>query len=154
MANDPLSSSFAVVSVHGDLTFFTSLRQQGEANQAPLLFYRAWEECLELQVMDKETWVAEVLSRMSLLPWRYEIGMHNGDQAVGGVIIGPDEDIHVGPCLSVYAQYVLPEYRNRGTSMRCMRMAERAAIHFGYKVLAYTHRVGDWRYETIYRRLP
>ena len=154
MGSDPLSSSFAHVSDHGDLKFFTSRRNYREAVQAPLLFYRAWDEFLELQVLDKETWVANTLSRLSLLPWRFEIGMHNGDQAVGGIILGPDEDIHVGPCLSVYAQYVLPEYRNRGTSLRCMRLAEQAAITYGYTVLAYTHRVRDWRYETIYRRLP
>lgn len=153
MVNGLSSSSFDLVSDHGDIKFFTSHRAQGEDVQAPLLFYRAWEEFIELRVMDKETWVAETLSRLSLLPWRYEIGMHNGDQGVGGILLGPDEDIHVGPCLSVYAQYVLPEYRNRGISLRCMRLAVRAAIDFGYKVLAYTHRVHDWRYETIYRRL-
>ena len=153
MDSDLLSSSFALVSDHGDLKFFSSRRDKHEAVQAPELFIRAWDECLELQVVDKETWIASSLSRLALLPWRFEIGMHNGAHTVGGVILGPDEDIHVGPCLSVYAQYVLPEYRNRGTSLHCMRLAERIAKMLGYKVLAYTHRVKDWRYETIYRRL-
>ena len=153
MDNALSSSSFNLVSVDRGLAFFTSYRNKGEAVQAPELFTRAWDECIELQVMDKEAWVANTLSRLAQFDWRFEIGMHNGTHTVGGIILAADEDIHVGPCLSVFAQYVLPEYRNRGVSMRCMRLAEQAAKDLGYKVLAYTHRMGDWRYSTTYRRL-
>jgi GNAT superfamily N-acetyltransferase len=147
------SNSFDLVSVHGDLNFICTYRKAREAVQAPELFLRAWDECLELQVVDKEAWVASALHRLTLFDWRYEIGMHNGLHTVGGIVLAPDDDIHVGPCLSVFAQYVMPEYRNRGVSLRCMRLAERAAKDLGYNTLAYTHRLGDWRYETIYRRL-
>lgn len=154
MVNAVLSNSFNLVSVHDGLNFICTYRKAREAVQAPELFYRAWDECLELQVVDREAWVASALNRLTLFDWRYEIGMHTGKQTVGGIVLAPDDDIHVGPCLSVFAQYVMPEYRNRGISLRCMRLAERAAGELGYNMLAYTHRLGDWRYETIYRRLP
>lgn len=153
MDNALSSSSFDLVSVHGDFNFICTYREALEAVQAPELFERAWSEFIELQVVDKETWVSSALHRLTLFDWRYEIGMHNGVHTVGGIVLAPDEDIHVGPCLSVFAQYVMPEYRNRGVSLRCMRLAERAAIQLGYTTLAYTHRMGDWRYQTIYRRL-
>jgi len=55
--------------------------------------------------------------------------------------------------MSVISQYVLPDYRNRSISLLCMREAIRIAKANGYSVLAYTHRLGDWRYETIYKRI-
>lgn len=136
-----------------NLRFIVTTRAYGQAVQAPELFYRAWDECIELHVMDKYEWVGTTLSTLACIKDRYEIGMHNGDVTVGGIILAPDLDIHVGQCLSVFAQYVMPEYRNRGISLRCMRLAEQIAKDMGFPVLAYTHRLGDWRYETIYKRI-
>lgn len=85
---------------------------------------------------------------------RWDIGLFDPEgRAVGGLVLTYDNDIHVGPCISVVAQYVLPEYRCKGVSLRCMREAVRIARQFGERVLAYTHRKGDWRYETIYKEL-
>lgn len=136
-----------------DLKFLITKRVYGQAVQAPELFYRAWDECIELHVTNKDEWVGTTLSTLACIEDRYEIGMHNGTCTVGGIILAPDLDIHVGRCLSVFAQYVMPEYRNRGISLRCMRLAEQIAKDMGFPVLAYTHRLGDWRYETIYRKI-
>lgn len=153
MVSDQSSTSFVLKRDVDGLKYFVTRREAGEAVQAPELFYRAWDECLESQVVDKERWVGSVLARLAQIDGRYEIGVHNGECTVGGIILAPDDDPHVGECLSVFAQYVMPEYRNLGVSMYCMRLALRIARDAGYNVLAYTHRVGVGRYETIYRRI-
>jgi GNAT superfamily N-acetyltransferase len=80
--------------------------------------------------------------------------VHNGEKVVGGLCLAPDPwDVHVGPCLSVFAQYVLPEFRLQGVSARLMREALRIAKKSGVPALAFTHRKGPWRYETIYRKV-
>lgn len=132
------------------MNFLVMPRKRGEPVQAPELFDRAWDEFIELQVMDKLTWLQHTLSILSGLD-RFEIAMHNGKHTVGGVILARDNDIHIGDCLSVFAQYVMPEYRNIGVSMRCMRECYRLTKELEHTHLAYTHRLGDWRYETIYK---
>lgn len=119
------------------------------------LFSAAWDECDELKVQDKDTWVARTILSLESLD-RVEIGMFctAKSDAVGGLVLAPDPwDAHVGPCVSVFAQYVLPEYRNKGISFRMMREAIKTAVGLRAGVLAFTHRLGPWRYETIYRRL-
>ena len=115
------------------------------------LYSKAWDEFIELQVMDKQTWIRNLHDALESVP-RWEIGMWLGDTAVGGIVLSNDNDVHVGPCLSVIAQYVLPEYRFRSISLHCMRIAMRTARQCNIPILAYTHRKGDWRYEIIYRR--
>lgn len=117
------------------------------------LFQRAWDECIELQLQDKETWAGRAVLALQSLD-RWEIGVFNGCMIVGAVCVARDTtDPHVGECLSVFAQYVVPEHRNKGVSLRLMRAAVAIARANGYKCLAYTHRLGDWRYETVYRKI-
>lgn len=72
---------------------------------------------------------------------------------VGIMVLAEDEDMHVGRCLSVQWQYVLPEYRNAGIAHRFMRTAIQLARQEGYPVLAYSHRVGPGEYSIKYRRI-
>lgn len=118
------------------------------------LFSRAWDECIELQVQDKERWAGRSLLSLQSIP-RWEIGAVHGGEVVGAILIGHDPwDCHVGPCASVFAQYVLPEFRLQGISGMLMRRAVRIARSMDdVQVLAYTHRQGPWRYETIYKPL-
>lgn len=134
------------------MRFIHTTRKAGEAVQAPELFRTAWDEFIELQVMDKQTWLQHTLGTLACLD-RYELGLHNGDHTVGGVILARDNDIHIGDCLAVVAQYVMPDYRNTGVSMRCMRECCRIAKALGHTHLAYTHRIKDWQYATIYKEL-
>lgn len=107
---------------------------------------------MELRCQSQSKWAEDTLHVLSCLD-RHEVAAVIDHRVVGGVIVAEDEDIHVGPCVSVFAQYVLPEYRNRGISLALMREAVRIAKELGANVLAYTHRKGPWRYETIYRRI-
>lgn len=116
------------------------------------LYSIAWDECIELQVSDKQTWF-EWLVQCMYQSDRWEITVEQDGFAIGGLILSPDRDVHVGKCMAVGSQYVVPEHRNKGVSIRLMREAVRIARREGYSMLAYTHRVGDWRYKTIYRKI-
>lgn len=128
-------------------------RLPGEAVQNVTLFQRAWDECIELQVRSQLVWVGDAILALSALE-RYEVAVMLDGLPIGAAVLANDPwDAHVGPCMSVFAQYVLPEYRNRGLSLALMRECIRIARKSGAGVLAYTHRVAPWRYETTYRRL-
>ncbi len=124
----------------------------GEECIAPNLFSTAWDECIESQGMDKETWIARTLKMIQSVP-RYELGCLHEGVPVGGVTLTLGDDPHVGECLIVMSQYVLPEYRNRGISLHCMRECLRLAKYLGHDILAYTHRERDWVYTTTYRKI-
>lgn len=117
-------------------------------------FESAWDECIELQVQDKETWVGQTLAMLMQLH-RYEIAVADvHGSPVGACVVAADPwDGHVGPCWAVVTQYVHPAHRNRGVSGMLMREALRIARSHGAKAFAFTHRTGPWRYQTIYRKL-
>lgn len=128
-------------------------RRPGEPVQNLDMFQRAWDECAELQVTSKEEWIGRSLLSLQGLD-RIEIVVLADGKVVGGICLAPDPwDAHVGPCISVFAQYVLPEYRHKGVSASLMREAMRAARKSGAAVLAFTHRKAPWRYETMYHRI-
>lgn len=133
--------------------FHTYRRFPNEPVQNTGMFAQAWFECEELQERPMSQWMGSAILAMSTLD-RWEIAAFCGDTLIGGAIVAPDPwDTHVGPCVSVFTQYVLPEYRNKAVSAGLMHEAERIAKYLGSKVLAYTHRRGPWRYETVYRRI-
>lgn len=130
-----------------------SRRGLGEGVQNIEMFRQAWAECIELQVQPEVEWICRNLLSLQEMD-RYEICVYHDDACVGGLILAEDPwDAHVGPCWSVFAQYVVPDYRNRGVSAIVMREAIKIARASGAKVLAYTHRLGPWKYSTTYRRL-
>lgn len=130
-----------------------SQRRAGEPVQSLDLFTRAWDECEELQVTTKNVWVGRALLALQDLD-RYEVIMLGERSEIGGLVLAVDPwDVHVGPCVSVFANYVLPEHRGTQVGAACMRAAIRIAKQIRMPVLAYTHRKGPWRYETIYRRI-
>jgi len=124
----------------------------GESCLAPELFPVAWEECIESHGMNKEAWTTSALNMIENVP-RYEMGFYVDGKPVGGITLTIDHDPHVGECLCVMSQYVLPEYRNNGISLRCMRECIKLAKRLGHDMLAYTHRQRDWVYTTTYRKI-
>lgn len=134
------------------LEYRVDLRQAGEASCVESILQAAWDEFIECRVMDKETWVQNTLALVEQYP-RYEIGLFYGDTPVGGLILTRDEDIHVGDCMCIMFQYVLPEHRHTHVSARCMRHAVRITRELGHSILAYSHRDRDWCYTIKYRRV-
>lgn len=126
----------------------------GEPVNNVSLFQHAWDECIELQVRPKDVWVSQTIATLSQME-RYEIAVMNSDGTpLGACTLAKDPwDAHVGPCWAVFAQYVVPEARLQGVSGKLMREALRIARANAATVLAFTHRQGPWRYETIYRKI-
>lgn len=130
-----------------------TFRRRGEPVQNFDMFSRAWDEFPELQVTPKDEWIGRNLLSLQSMD-RWELGVHIRGEVIGGIALADDPwDAHVGPCVSVFAQYVMPEYRLQQVSALLMRTALRIARDSGHRVIAFTHRKGDWRYETIYRSI-
>lgn len=132
------------------MQFICVPKKAGEKCLAPELFSRAWDECIESHIMDKETWIRQAIRIVESVP-RYEMGFIIDGKPIGGISLTVDYDPHVGECLCVMSQYVLPEYRNNAISMRCMRECLKLTKQLGHSVLAYTHRQKDWVYTTTYK---
>ena len=73
-------------------------------------------------------------------------------QVIGFACVVHDEDDHVGPCLGVQWNFVLPESRG-SVGIRMWREIRKLAAGLPYEVLAYTHRVGPAAYLIRYMRL-
>lgn len=117
------------------------------------MFRSAWSEFIELQCMEQHAWVQMVLQHISEHE-RLKVLAYSGGELLGGlVLVRDDEEPHVGPCLSVWANYVFPKHRYGKVGAELFRKALRCARKLKAPVLAYTHRTGDWRYSTHYRRI-
>lgn len=134
------------------ITFDRTERKVGEACDGFTIYDAAWCECKELQLSDRYGWVAHTMRCISQAD-RVEVGARLDGVLVGGVILYKDYDPHVGDCMYVVFQYVMPEYRNRGIALKLFKMALEETRRQGLPVLAYTHRLRDWEYKTTYRKL-
>lgn len=84
---------------------------------------------------------------------RIEITVRNPEGALlGFAVIVNDEDDHVGECLGTQWHWVHPDHRGPVGRM-ILRAIVRIASHSGYKVVAYTKRLGLGRYEINYKQL-
>lgn len=83
---------------------------------------------------------------------RYELYVYSGSTLVGIAIAVPEEDDHVGKCLSVQWRFVLQEHRGPA-GIKLQRLVLNLARYLQYKVVAYTKRVGDAKYELRYIKL-
>lgn len=113
----------------------------------------AWEELIEGHLTEKSTWVSKNTEYIESMN-RVEIYVHSGGILQGCLILNEvEQDFHVGVCASVFSQFVHPDYRECGVSLRMMREAISISREAGHKMFSYSHRVGDYRYEVVYRRL-
>ena len=126
-------------------------RNRDEPTLMPIFGERAWDECAELQVQDKYVWLSKLIN--SLMNYeRYEITVADKGKYLGGCILLHEyADPHVGECMTLLTQYVLPEFRHLGVSRILMRHARRKTKEENCKVLAYSHRIRPFVYETIYK---
>lgn len=84
---------------------------------------------------------------------RSEVVIIDDGKVVGGAVIVHDDDQHVGPCLTLQWQYVLPEYRKRNVGRLFVRELLRQAGWAGIRNVCYTHRIGVGRYTVTYREV-
>lgn len=84
---------------------------------------------------------------------RTEIVCIDDGIVVGGAVIVLDDDQHVGPCLSLQWQYVLPAYRSKQLGRIFVRELLRQAGWAGIRNVCYTHRKGKGKYTVTYQEV-
>lgn len=83
---------------------------------------------------------------------RHEVLAVVDGSLVGFACIAEDDDMHVGRCLTLQWQYVLPEYRGK-VGAQFMRLLFKTGRQLGYRVVAYSHRVNHRHYAIKYRSI-
>lgn len=116
------------------------------------LLEAAWDEFPELQLNPRDLWVGNSLAALQASPKWVVYAVHQGE-VVGGLVIYPEPwECHVGACAVVSALYVLPAFRGKLGAM-LFREAVRIVRYNSLEVLAFTHRKGPFKYETIYKEI-
>ena len=134
------------------LSVIYNLRQPGEPTDGRWFMDEAWSECSELQTTSLQDFRRRAHDSVCSLE-RLEVVAFVGGRAAGIAVLAVDDDLHVGECLSVQWQYVLPEFRNLGVSPAFLRVAKNLARQLNLPVIAFTHRLGPGVYKTSYRRV-
>lgn len=83
---------------------------------------------------------------------RFEITAVLDGQLIGFACIVEDDDMHVGHCLTLQWQYVVPEHRGRIGPM-FLRALFGIGRNLGYRVVAYSHRINQRHYAIKYRSI-
>lgn len=122
------------------------------AHTAPLALPAVLEFPELRQSEDYRDDVHRVVSSLSEFD-RSEIVAIDDGKVVGGAVIVLDDDQHVGPCLSLQWQYVLPAYRAKRLGHHFVRELLRQAGWAGIRNVCYTHRVGVGKYTLTYREV-
>ncbi len=134
------------------LSVISNLRQPGEPTDGRWFLDDGWAEFSELQFTSLQEFKRRVHDSICSIE-RLEVLATVGGRPAGIAVLAVDEDLHVGLCLSVQWQYVLPEFRNAGVSPAFLRVARDVARKANLPTLAFTHRLGPGVYKTSYRRL-
>jgi GNAT superfamily N-acetyltransferase len=113
------------------------------------LFRLAYAEFPELRMQPFSIWYLKWERGMHQVD-RYLVKVRCGELIVGMAAVVLDDDPHVGLCLTLHSQYVLPAYRNKFVAGRVLREVRRLAKVHRLGVIAYSHRVRDWTYELRY----
>lgn len=125
----------------------------GEQASTSVLALPAVLEFPELrQSKDYRDDVHRVVSSLSEFD-RTEILCIDGTTVVGGAVIVLDDDQHVGPCLTLQWQYVLPAYRSKQLGRLFVRELLRQAGWAGIRNVCYSHRKGVGKYTVTYREV-
>lgn len=126
---------------------------QGSPSIVHSLVPYAWAECTELRWAGSAEDAVQRFCTSVEAHNRVELVAYNDGRLVGGCVLVPDEDQHVGSCLTVMWHYVIPGMRHSAIGRRFMRLAVSCAKAGDFPVLAYSHRIGEGRYEITYRWL-
>ncbi len=129
-----------------------NLRQPGEPTDGRWFMDEAWNECSELQFTSLQDFKRRAHESICSIE-RLEVLATVSGRAAGIAVLAVDDDLHVGECLAVQWQYVLPEFRNAGVSPAFLRVAKNLARQLNLPTIAFTHRLGPGVYKTSYRRV-
>lgn len=81
---------------------------------------------------------------------RFELLAVIGGELIGFACVVEDDDMHVGHCLTLQWQYVVPEHRGR-IGGQFLRWLAKAGRDMGFQFIAYSHRISSRHYAIKYR---
>ena len=112
----------------------------GSTLASPEFAYEAWRELhLCHQVMDFPRWW-EYQQELFSMGFNAEIGIYHGSQLIGLAILTEVTDSHVGPHMSIFLQYVLPEHRNQTKLWKqVFNLSKQITKDMNYQYLSWTH---------------
>lgn len=115
-------------------------------------FYRrVWKEFPLCHALPYELWVKNLHEFYEDCP-NIEYRIYDSDVLVGHAVIAPTDDIHVGECMSLWHQFMLPEYRNSGVWKDVFMRAKEVTKLQGYSYLVWTH-IRDNKISCTYRKI-
>lgn len=122
--------------------------EAGEWTWLEVVIDAARAECQELQCTSRaETFARITEGIVSNDRWEYRITVNGTTAAIACIV--PDDDPHVGPCLSMQWHYVLPEYRCLKLGSEALRVLVQLAKEHAVPY-AYTRRTGAGTYTLKY----
>lgn len=134
------------------VTYRAKVLAEGQPSDIHRVVYAALAECPEMTWQSKPLEAACRIVESAEEHDRIELTAWDGHLLVGIIVLVEDADDQVGPLLGTQWFYVRPGYR--GTAgLRLMRYAQKTALGMGYRVMAYTHRLAEGKYEINYQRL-
>ena len=83
---------------------------------------------------------------------RHEVLAVLDGSLIGFACLVEDDDMHVGRCLTLQWQYVVPEHRGK-VGAKFLRLLVSLGRALGYRHVAYSHRINQHHYAIKYRRL-
>lgn len=83
---------------------------------------------------------------------RLEIVTYQDGKVIGSCILVEEDDQHIGPCIGIAWNYVLPEHRGK-VGRDYLRFAYRLTERNELPAVAYTRRTGEGSYQVNYRRV-
>jgi len=104
-----------------------------------------WQSSPE-EAFRRITWDIKANERFEILAKSEE------GRVVGAVIMTADDDCHVGELITVQWFYVNPDYRGQ-VGRKLVRLSRAIAKSTDFRVMAFTHRISEGRYEINYRKL-
>lgn len=123
----------------------------GDPTELAAVAVLAYSRVPELQHRPLQEFLGHIVDTTEALH-RVELELVVDGQQVGAAVLVPEEDMHVGPCVSVFWNYVAEEHRHLGFVQAVFRTLKAVARSMGIGMVAYTHRKSEGRYITQYRR--
>lgn len=108
---------------------------------------------IDREVMIEETWLASMLDLYKGFH-RYEIEYWEGETLIGVAVVAKTIDFHVGPCVCVLTQYVIPQFRGRaGIARKVLAFARNKAREDGVGFMSWSHQLDYGTQLLKYRRV-
>lgn len=129
------------------------IRREGDPCMGEWILPDVLGDVEELTWQEDKTTAMQRILNSAIKQDRIELAVFDNSRIVGFCCLAEDYDIHVGRCLTVMWDYVVPSHRGGTVGQRMLRAAMQIAGQHGFAVLCYTHRTAPGIYQVKYIRL-